>query len=132
VILEQALSLAEPEGYVRLFADEGEPIPELLQRYVIAAASSDRVQPERSVTNWSYAARLLDAMLADGHASQVTSSPASPHLQLGHARPAGLVEPLSDRELEVLRFLTSALSSFVSLARSTEAPIHVPVHPFEG
>ena len=30
--LEQSLTLAEPEGYIRLFADEGPPMAELLHQ----------------------------------------------------------------------------------------------------
>jgi len=47
--LERALSLAEPEGYVRTFVDEGEPMARLLRR-----ALSEGIAP-------NYAARLLAA-----------------------------------------------------------------------
>ena len=76
VTLEQALSLAEPEGYVRLFVDEGEPMAELLQQYVTTATSGGRSLPRRPAANRNYAARLLDAMLADGHTPRAASSSA--------------------------------------------------------
>jgi LuxR family maltose regulon positive regulatory protein len=47
--LERALALAEPEGYVRLFADEGTPMAELLRR-----AQAHGIAP-------AYVARLLAA-----------------------------------------------------------------------
>jgi LuxR family maltose regulon positive regulatory protein len=80
--LERALTLARPEGYVRMFVDEGPPMATLLE----AAA-------ERG-SNTGYARRLLTALGA----------------ARGPARARqGLVEPLSERELDVLRLLRSEL-----------------------
>ncbi|HWM74329.1 MAG TPA: LuxR C-terminal-related transcriptional regulator, partial [Nocardioides sp.] len=81
--LEAALRLAEPEGYVRTFVDEGPPMATLLE-----AAADEGIAPQ-------YVARLL--------AASPTTTP----------RPGavpGLVEPLSDREQDVLRLLGSDLS----------------------
>ena len=81
--LEAALRLAEPEGYVRTFVDEGAPMAALL------AAAADRTDSHRE-----YVSRLLAAF------------PTTP-------RPSAapdLVEPLSDREQEVLRLLGTELS----------------------
>jgi LuxR family maltose regulon positive regulatory protein len=80
--LERALTLAEPEGYVRLFASEGPPMASLLR-----AAAKQGVAP-------SYVHRLLAA---------VKRSEDRPPLR------QGLIEPLSERELEVLRLLASDL-----------------------
>jgi LuxR family maltose regulon positive regulatory protein len=74
--LERALTLAEPEGYVRVFAAEGPPMASLLRRVA------------RERTTWDYARRLLSV-----------DSPAGRRL----------VEPLSERELEVLRLLGTDL-----------------------
>jgi LuxR family maltose regulon positive regulatory protein len=84
--LERALSLAEPEGYVRIFVDEGEPMAELLRH-----AASRGIAP-------TYVAKLLAAFEVEGLA--VSPSNLQP-----------LIEPLSERELEVLRLLTTHLSS---------------------
>jgi LuxR family maltose regulon positive regulatory protein len=84
--LERALSLAEPEGYVRIFVDEGEPMAELLRH-----AASRGIAP-------IYVAKLLAAFEVEGLA--VSPSNLQP-----------LIEPLSERELEVLQFLTTHLSS---------------------
>jgi len=78
--LGRALELAEPEGFVRLFLDEGEPAVSLLQ----AAA-------KRGI-HTTYVRRLL--------ASGV-------HVPTPAGQP--LVDPLSDRELEVLRLLGTEL-----------------------
>jgi LuxR family maltose regulon positive regulatory protein len=80
--LERALTLAEPEGYVRLFLDEGAPMAALLH-----TAADRRIAP-------AYVARLL---AASGSAQQQPST----------RQP--LVEPLSDRELDVLRLLGTDL-----------------------
>jgi len=81
--LTRATTLAEPEGYVRVFVDEGPPIVSLLE----AVAEQGR-RP-------TYAGRLLTAL--DG-----------PHDGAPEPR-QGLVDPLSVRELDVLRLLCSDL-----------------------
>jgi LuxR family maltose regulon positive regulatory protein len=83
--LERALALAEPERYVRLFADEGELMAELLHH-----AASRGLMPD-------YARRLLAGF------GDVSASPPP------EAR--ALAEPLSEREIEVLRLLAARLSS---------------------
>jgi LuxR family transcriptional regulator, maltose regulon positive regulatory protein len=80
--LRRALTLAEPEGYVRTFVDEGPPIAALLRAL---AKDGDA---------GSYVRRLLAAF--DG---TELSSPVSQRL----------VDPLSARELDVLRLLGTDL-----------------------
>jgi len=82
--LERALSLAEPEGYVRTFIDEGAPMGELLRQ---AAARGIAV---------GYVSALLTALESETKARGVHPS---------------LVEPLSERELEVLRLLATGLAN---------------------
>jgi LuxR family maltose regulon positive regulatory protein len=83
VALERALTLAEPERYTRVFLDEGGPMVVLLE-----AAGDRGIMPD-------YADRLLKAA---GRSSRAAPS--------RH----GLVEPLSDREHDVLRLLATDLS----------------------
>jgi LuxR family maltose regulon positive regulatory protein len=90
-MLERALSLAEPEGYVRTFLDEGEPMVELLRR---AAAQGIAVE---------YARKLLIAFDAWEIERVREDRPA--------AHTPALVEPLSDRELEVLRLVAAGLTN---------------------
>jgi LuxR family maltose regulon positive regulatory protein len=85
IALEQALVHAEPEGYVRLFVDQGEPMATLLR-----AAETRGIAPV-------YIPKLLAAFETDP-------------LQLEPSSSAALIEPLSERELEVLRLLTTQLS----------------------
>lgn len=88
--LERALTLAEPEGYVRIFADEGETIRVLLELLSHRASSAC----------CGYAARLLAALSQTVPASKLAVISQNPTLP----------EPLSERELEVLRLLRSELS----------------------
>ena len=91
-VLKRALSLAEPEGYVRVFADEGEPMARLLYE-----AASRGVAPE-------YAGRLLAAFSVSERGSMGVTPPPPPHTQ-------PLVEALSARELEVLQLIAEGLSN---------------------
>jgi LuxR family transcriptional regulator, maltose regulon positive regulatory protein len=85
--LDRALRLGGPEGYVRVFAGEGPTMAALL-----AAAAQREVLPE-------YVSRLLTACRPTDGTGQVVRAPS------GQA----LVEPLSRRELDVLRLLCSDL-----------------------
>jgi LuxR family maltose regulon positive regulatory protein len=95
-LLERALTLAEPEGYVRLFVDEGQPMARLLHE---AAARG-------ILTN--YTSRLL----AGFEAKQQENAGESPLPDLrGQTSPSPqpLIEPLSHRELDVLRLFKTDL-----------------------
>ncbi len=84
--------LAEPEGYIRLFVDEGPPMEELLRR----ARSSD-VAP-------NYLSKLLAAFPVEE--SQISAP--SPHASTSHRL---LVEPLTEREMELLRLVAAGLTN---------------------
>jgi LuxR family maltose regulon positive regulatory protein len=88
--LAQALALAEPEGYVRTFIDEGPEMAALLSE-VLRVQQRGRLAPDVPAY---YLRKLLAALERDA------SSAATP-------AGAGLPEPLSDRELEVLALLTA-------------------------
>ena len=80
--LQRALTLAEPEGYVRIFVGEGPPMASLLR----AAAKQGIAR--------NYVRRLLAAVTETEHDSPIKQV---------------LIEPLSERELEVLRLLGTDL-----------------------
>jgi len=97
--LSQALSLAEPEGYVRLFADEGAPM------YVLLRAADQMLRREIAAypALRSYVRRLLN-VLAPGAAAHAESAV--------HSTPSTiLIEPLTERERAVLRLLTAGRSN---------------------
>ncbi|QBD81036.1 tetratricopeptide repeat protein [Ktedonosporobacter rubrisoli] len=85
-ILMQALSLAAPEGYIRLFIEANEPMRTLLLRL-------REQQTQRSTTLLHYIDTLLAAF-------------ASPQQEI-----PGLLEPLSQREREILRLVAQGLSN---------------------
>jgi LuxR family maltose regulon positive regulatory protein len=88
--LETCLSLAEPEGYVRVFIDEGESMAKLLE----GAAQYGK--------HAKYARQLLAAFSG---ASLQLPAPGFPDRSLS------LMEPLSGRELEVLRLIAAGLAN---------------------
>ena len=94
--LERALTLAEPEGYVRMFLDEGLPMRQLLLEIAERGIMPD------------YTAKLVSAFEAEQQNETSESHPPvqsklSPTSQL-------LIEPLTERELEVLRLFKTELS----------------------
>ncbi|HZD58204.1 MAG TPA: LuxR C-terminal-related transcriptional regulator [Anaerolineales bacterium] len=92
-ILKRSLALAEPEGYVRTFLDEGEAMKELLR------ACSRKTEGSLK----AYIDRLLKAFLTAPIEKTVIS--ASP------SRPEPLIESLTEREMEVLHLLSAGLSN---------------------
>jgi len=83
--LERALLLGEQEGYIRLFVDEGESMVALLHQAYTHRIASD------------YVVTLLSAFGVQAKASPSRAFP--------------LVEPLTERELAVLRLLVRGLSN---------------------
>ncbi len=87
-LLGEALALTEPEGFIRLFVDEGQPIAQLLKRM----KDEDRRMK-------LYVDKLLAAF-----GNQEPLPPSS-------LLPPPLIEPLSQRELEVLQLIAQGLSN---------------------
>jgi LuxR family maltose regulon positive regulatory protein len=105
--LGRAAALAEDEGYVRVFADEGEPVAVLLKRLLREVRRRRSKAAGRSASP-GYVAKLLAAM-GEGAAPLEGAESA--------AAPGTLVEPLSKRELEVLALLPSGISNKEIAAR---------------
>jgi LuxR family maltose regulon positive regulatory protein len=107
--LAQVLQQAEPEGYVRLFVDAGLPVARLLYQ-----AIEQNIAPD-------YARRLLAAF------PQTDWSP-QPHQVQRLEQHEGLIEPLSDRELEVLRLIGQGLSNSEIAAKLVLSTGTIKVH----
>jgi LuxR family maltose regulon positive regulatory protein len=82
--MEEALKMAQPEGFIRTFVDKGEQVKILLER--LKSQGGDLKE------------YILTLLASFGETSKVSAS-------------QGLVEPLSERELEVLRLLEQGLSN---------------------
>jgi LuxR family maltose regulon positive regulatory protein len=93
-VLAQALHLAEPEGYIRIFVDEGPPMATLL---------SHLRDQERTRGPTPY----LDTLLAACSSERIMHHPLPPRSSLtgGRLLEQPLIEPLSERELEVLQLI---------------------------
>jgi len=101
--LAEALALAGPGGYVRVFVDEGAPMARLLGR-LAAAYRTGRVALPGGVPP-AYLDRLARAFQPRG------APAAAPATSRDPAGVAGLVEPLSEREVEVLGLLAAGRSN---------------------
>ena len=95
--LAEALTRACPQGYVRIFADEGPPMAALLGRLIAAQHSGGAA----AAVPLGCLARLQRALGAPGNGPQADHVTAV----------AGLVEPLTGRELEVLAMLAAGRSN---------------------
>jgi LuxR family transcriptional regulator, maltose regulon positive regulatory protein len=92
-VLGDALALAEPGGFIRIFVDEGIPMAQLLSE-----ATTRGIVPD-------YVGKLLAVFEAEAQRSEDES-------YLPPAPPArSLTEPLSQRELEVLQLIARGLSN---------------------
>jgi LuxR family maltose regulon positive regulatory protein len=94
--LAEALTLAGPRGYVRVFADEGPPMRALLGRIVAAYRAG---QSSARAIAFSHLARVTQAF--DGKPAVPGSAPAAA------AGLPGLIDPLTGRELQVLAMLAA-------------------------
>ncbi len=111
--LERALTLAEPEGYMRTFVDEGEAMQLLISDFRLTVAP-------RAHPLLEYVDRMLD-FFPQPVEDTLQSKIANPkHLHLAHTAPAGrcrgvqvskMIEPLTDRELEVLHLIAEGHSN---------------------
>ncbi|MFC2023167.1 LuxR C-terminal-related transcriptional regulator [Chloroflexota bacterium] len=105
--LERALTLAEPGGFIRIFVEEGPPMAQLLRQ-----AAARGIMPD-------YTARLVasfeDATKDEGRQTTMAALGPSPVVSgrpTGVRRPSpALVEPLSERELEVLQLIAEGLTN---------------------
>jgi len=95
-LLGEALKIAEPEGFTRLFLDEGPAMAQLLTE----AAS-------RGVMRESIGKLLAAFEVQKGKSENIPYRPLN----------QSLVEPLSQRELEILRLLSKGLSNRVIAER---------------
>lgn len=93
----EALSLAEPEGFVRVFLDEGDRMRTLLRQATARGLAGE------------YARRVLLAFEAPGTAARTTSATTSAAASASAPATAGASAALTARELEILRLIAGGL-----------------------
>ena len=89
-LLGEALTLAEPGGFIRIFVDEGPPMAQLLAETAVRG-----IMP-------SYCEKLLAVFESEGHKIETETSPAPAQ---------SLVDPLTKRELEILSHIATGLKN---------------------
>jgi LuxR family maltose regulon positive regulatory protein len=92
--LTGALALAGPQGYIRVFADEGRAMAVLLGKLIAA----QRTEQSAARVSLGYLARLQRAFVTERVAQETVVLPA-------------IVEPLTGRELEILRMMAAGRSN---------------------
>ena len=95
--LDRALTLAEPEGYIHIFVDEGEQMRLLILDFRLLIEKREQREDQKLI---GYVHKLLAAF-----APPTTSQSAF------NNQPSAMIEPLSPRELEVLRLIAEGLSN---------------------
>ncbi len=94
LVLGRVLSLTEPIGQIRAIVGKGAPMEKLLRQAIARGII------ETSRVSWDYVNKLLAAFKQTTHSLPLSSSLAD-----------SLIEPLTERELEVLRLITAGLSN---------------------
>jgi len=108
----RALALAEPEGYVRLFVDEGEPMRLLLQQTLASDDFRLTTVPPRApdARLAAYMNKIVAAFASQPATSSAVEDRSAIQVAIQNLN-QNLVEPLSQRELEVLRLIAAGLSN---------------------
>jgi LuxR family maltose regulon positive regulatory protein len=101
-MLEQALKLAEPEGYLRLFVNEGEVMRLLILDFRHRARKALTLE-KTAKPLLGYVERLLSAFSQPVQAQNPKSKIVNSNSEM--------IEPLSERELEVLHLIAQGLSN---------------------
>lgn len=100
-VFTEALQLGAPEGYIRLFADEGRQVGDLLELYL------HETREDQRAPTVAYARQLLDAIVPP--ASSETDEVAETTSRRHSPDQSPLIEPLTSREIQILLKLQSGL-----------------------
>lgn len=106
-VLGQALALGEAEGYQQVFLDEGQPMAQLLYQAIARGCCA------------SYAKKILAAFTPESRSTDGSAEK--------KAEPERLLEPLSEREQEVLALIAAGLSN-----REMTLRLHISLSTVKG
>jgi LuxR family transcriptional regulator, maltose regulon positive regulatory protein len=122
-LLSRAVELAQPGRFIRFFVELGEPIADLLNRLVRKGIKSD------------FIFELLDALEVDQKrsaparlASSESGRPSLPTIPRRSSRPQPLIEPLTNRELDILELLARRLRTKEIAEQFHVSPATVKTH----
>jgi LuxR family maltose regulon positive regulatory protein len=101
--LQRALALAEPEGYVRTFVDEGDDLRLLMTDFRFWIGAQD-LDAEQRIRLLAYTDQLLRVFTPAAHELPTPIRNRQSPIE-------NLVEPLSDREIEILGLIAAGLSN---------------------
>ncbi len=102
--LAKALALAEPENFMRVFVDEGAPMAALLRDFVKARQKENSSGANQLLQ--SYAIKLLSVFPPEQVPAAIQSHKTAAGLPASY-----LVDPLSERELEILKLVAEGFSN---------------------
>jgi LuxR family maltose regulon positive regulatory protein len=127
-ILEEALSLAEPEGYVRTFVEEGEEMHSLIVRWRDAQAREAQDTEPAARRRLAYAGKLLAAFAQHPKSGNAEDVPAAGAIRSQDRSGQELAEPLTEREREILDLVAAGLATEHIARRLIIAPGTVKAH----
>ncbi len=96
--ITKALQIAEPNGYIRIFVDEGDLMWQLLEEFN-SAVEAGKIQVENQTRLSKYLDIILSSFAMD-EIQKIKDIQSSPE-----------IDPLTSRELEILRLICSGLSN---------------------
>jgi LuxR family maltose regulon positive regulatory protein len=105
MLIQQALALAEPAGYVRLFVDEGTAMETLLSK--LMEMWRQRKLSLQDQLSWMYVKRLLTELSQRKQQSSDQSRGGMKHVETEQ----GMIQLLSKREVEILCRIAEGLSN---------------------